>query len=386
MIFFEFAKRNVRIHWLRSFLAMLGIIIGVVTISTIGIMGNSLVLSVSDSLSTVGDTIVVSPHTGASMGMGGGITNEKITDRQVEQISRAVTPNIVIPVYSGGDRMTIGSETTAGVIYGIAPDNIPDLLEVDEGAFLRGSSGCMTGRRFADEHHLKVGSRIEVGDKGSLRVSGILKERGMGFDINPDYGIVVSDTWYAQAYDRSDFDQVIVKVRDLNTIEEVTQSIEKSLNRRDQVVNVLETKKVLETILTAFSSISTFVTAIGGISLVVAGVSIFNIMMMSVTERIREIGIMRSIGTQKRDVLKMFLYEALILGVTGSLIGGLLALAGGYAVSSLLLNTTKYIFVSSSLVQILYGMVFGIGTSLLCGIYPAWKGSNLNPIEALRHE
>jgi putative ABC transport system permease protein len=386
MIFFEFAKRNVRLHWLRSFLAVLGIIIGVVTISTIGIMGNSLVLSVSDSLSTVGDTIVVSPSTGASMGMGGGITNEKITDRQVEQIRRAVAPNIAIPVYYGGDRMTIGSETTAGVVYGIAPDNIPDLLEVEEGTFLRGSSGCMVGRRFADEHHLKVGSRIEVGDKGSLRVSGILKERGMGFDINPDYGIVVSDAWYSQAYDRSDFDQVIVKVRDLNSIEEVTQSIEKSLNRRDQVVNVLETKKVLETILTAFSSISTFVTAIGGISLIVAGVSIFNIMMMSVTERIREIGIMRSIGTQKRDVLKMFLYEALILGLVGSLAGGLLAFAGGYAVSSLLLNTTKYIFVPSSLVQVLYGMVFGIGTSLICGIYPAWKGSNLNPIEALRHD
>ena len=349
MIFFEFAKRNVRLHWLRSFLAVLGILIGVVTIATIGIIGNSLVLSVSDSLSSVGDTIVVSPSTGANMGMGGGVTNEKITDRQVEQIRRAVTPNIAIPVYYGGDRMTIGSETTAGVVYGIPPDDIPDLLEVDEGTFLRGSSGCMVGRRFADEHHLKVGSRIEVGDKGSLRVAGILKERGMGFDINPDYGIVVSDSWYSQAYDRSDFDQVIVKVRDLNTIEEVSQSIDKSLNRREDVVNVLETKKVLETILTAFSSISMFVTAIGGISLIVAGVSIFNIMMMSVTERIREIGIMRSIGTQKRDVLKMFLYEALILGLVGSIVGGILAFAAGYAVSSLLLNSTKYIFLPSSL-------------------------------------
>lgn len=386
MIFFEFAKRNVRLHWLRSFLAVLGILIGVVTIATIGIIGNSLVLSVSDSLSSVGDTIVVSPSTGANMGMGGGVTNEKITDRQLEQIRRAVTPNMAIPIYYGGDRMTIGSETTAGVVYGISPDDIPDLLEVDEGTFLRGSSGCMVGRRFADEHHLKVGSRIAVGDKGSLRVAGILKERGMGFDINPDYGIVVSDSWYSQAYDRSDFDQVIVKVRDINTIEEVSQSIDKSLNRREDVVNVLETKKVLETILTAFSSISMFVTAIGGISLIVAGVSIFNIMMMSVTERIREIGIMRSIGTQKRDVLKMFLYEALILGLVGSIIGGILAFVAGYAVSSLLLNSTKYIFLPSSLVQVLYGMVFGIATSLICGIYPAWKGSNLNPIEALRHE
>jgi putative ABC transport system permease protein len=389
MIFFEFARRNIRLHWFRSILAVLGILIGVVTISAMGILGNGIVLSISDSLSTVGDTIIVSPHAGGGGGGPGmGVSsNQLITSRQLEQIKRAVTPNTAIPVYSGGDRMKIGSKDTAGVIYGLPPDDIPLLLELREGSYIRGSSSAaLVGTKFAEENNLNVGSRISVGDKGVLRVSGILEERGMGFDINPDYGIVVSEEWYSDAYGVSDYDMVVVKVRDLDQIDAIKQSIEDSLNRRETVVNVIDTRTILETIFTAFSSISTFMTVIGGISLIVAGVSILNIMMMSVTERIKEIGVMRSIGTQRKEVRRMFLYEALILGLIGSSIGGVLALVAGYLVSSLMLQTTQYLLMPSSLVFVVYGVSFGIATSLLSGLYPAWKASNLNPIEALRHD
>jgi putative ABC transport system permease protein len=215
---------------------------------------------------------------------------------------------------------------------------------------------------------------------------GILKERGVGFDINPDYGIVVDSRWFEQAYVPSGYDLVIVKVKDLAHIEEVKAAIERQLNRRDTVVDVIDTRAILETILTTFGQISTFTTAIGGISLIVAGVSILNIMLMSVTERIKEIGVLRSIGTQRREVRRMFLYEALILGLIGSGIGGVLSLIGGYAVSIVMLQTSQYLFAPSSLVYVLYGIAFGIGTSLISGFYPAWKASNLNPIEALRHE
>jgi len=384
-LFFEFAKRNVRLHWLRSLLAIIGIIIGVTAIVSMGILGNSLVLAISDSLSTVGDSVIVTPHVGGGT-FSMGSASERITERQLEQIKRAVAPDITIPVYSGSARMKVGTKDTAGVVYGLRPDDIPVLLEVEQGSYLRGSSGAMAGARFAKENDLRVGSRITIKDKGTLRVVGILKERGMGFDINPDYGIVVEDKWYQQAYGQKDYDMVIVKVRDISRIEETKKVIEKQLNRRETVVDVIDTKAILETILDTFGRISTFTTAIGGISLIVAGVSILNIMMMSVTERIREIGVLRSIGTLRKEVMSMFLFEALILGIIGSLIGGVLSIIGGYAVSLLMLRTSEYLFVPSSMVYVLYGVAFGIGTSLLSGLYPAWKASNLNPIEALRHE
>ena len=282
--------------------------------------------------------------------------------------------------------MKIGSKDAAGVIYGLKYDDIPVLLELKEGAFPRSDISCLVGTKFAEENNINVGSRITVGDKGTLRVSGILEERGMGFDINPDYGIVVSDKWYSNAYGATDFDMVIVKVKDLAKIDDVKQAIEKQLNRRDTIVNVIDTRMILETILSTFGSITTFMTVIGGISLIVAGVSILNIMLMSVTERIKEIGVMRSIGTKRREVLKMFLYEALMLGLIGSAIAGVLSIGGGYLVSTFMLQTTKYLFVPSSLFYVVEGMAFGIGTSVVCGLYPAWKASNLNPIEALRHE
>ncbi|MCQ8893496.1 MAG: ABC transporter permease [Methanolinea sp.] len=386
-LFFEFAKRNVKIHWFRSLLAVIGIVIGVTAIVSMGILGNSLVLAISDSLSTVGDSVIVTPHTGGGMrGPAIATTKDLITDRQLEQIRRAVAPDSAIPVYSGSARMKIGTEDAFGVVYGLRPDDIPLLLEVEEGSYLRGSSGAMAGAKFARENNLRVGSRITIKDKGTLRVVGIIKERGMGFDINPDFGIVVEDKWYQQAFSQTGYDMVIVKVRDLSRIEATKEVIEKQLNRRETVVDVIDTKAILETILDTFGRISTFTTAIGGISLIVAGVSILNIMMMSVTERIKEIGILRSIGTLKKEVRSMFLFEALILGLIGSLLGGIMSIFGGYAVSLVMLQTTKYLFVPSSLVYIVYGIVFGIGTSILSGFYPAWKASNLNPIEALRHE
>jgi putative ABC transport system permease protein len=374
MIFWEIAKRNIRIHLLRSTLAMLGIVIGVVAIASMGILGNSMVLTVSDSLRTVGDSVIVTPHIGGTMrgfgGGGGGSTSLTISEQDFQQIKRVSAPNVAIPVLQ-------------------TSDDVPDFLKLQEGGYSRGNSGCLVGSTFAKDNNVKVGSRISIGtdgNKGTLRVTGIIEERGMAFDVSTDSAIVVTRDWFDSSYNRNDYDKVVVKVKNLDEIVSVKAAIEKQMNRRDTTVDVMDTRKTMETIFQAFGQITTFVSAIGGISMLVAGVSILNIMMMSVTERIKEIGIMRSIGAQRKEVMSMFLYEAVILGVVGSIIGGGLSLLGGYAISSLMLQTTKYLFVPSSMIHIVYGMSFGIVISLICGIYPAWRAANLNPIDALRHE
>ena len=396
MIFWEIAKRNIRINVLRSSLAMLGIVIGVVAIASMGILGNSLVASVADSLSSVGDNVIVTPYSGgggSGFGSAGSSESLKITDQNFQQIKRVVAPNVAIPIYQTAEHMKIGvgSDDIVAVIYGLPSENVPDLLKLQDGVYNNGNSGCLIGPTFAKDHNLKVGSRISIGtdgEKGTLRVTGIIEERGMSFDISTDSAVVVTKEWFENTYNRNaDYDEVVVKVKNGDTAGMKT-AIENQLNKRkdQKIVTVMDSKATLATIYSTFGMVTTFVTAIGGISMVVAGVSIFNVMMMSVTERIKEIGIMRSIGTQKKEVMSMFIYEAAIIGVVGSTIGGVMSGIAGYAISALVLNTTKHLFTVANALSVAEGMGFGIVICLACGFYPAWRAANLNPIDALRHE
>ncbi|MFZ1126670.1 ABC transporter permease [Methanoregula sp.] len=398
-IFWEISKRNIRIHMLRSSLAMLGIIIGVVAIGAMGILGNSMTQEISSSLSSVGDSVIVTPYSGGGgggMGGGGGASsaNLMLTDQNYQQIKRTVAPNVAIPVHSTSEHMKVcvGSDDIVATIYGLPTNDESDLLpNLQAGGYNNANSGCLVGSTFASDHNIKVGSRISIGtdgEYGTLRVTGIIAERGMSFDISTDSAIVVTQDWFENTYnDKDQYSEVVVKVTSSDTAS-VKTIIEKQLNRntREKTVSVTDSKATLATIYSTFSTVTTFVTAIGGISMLVAGVSIFNIMMMSVNERIKEIGIMRSIGTQKKEVMSMFIYEAAIIGVVGSLIGGLLCLLAGYVISALMLGTTKYLFTVSSMMSVVEGVIFGILICILCGMYPAWQAANLNPIDALRHE
>jgi putative ABC transport system permease protein len=396
MIFWEIAKRNIRLHFLRSTLAMLGIVIGVVAIASMGILGNSMVSMVSDSLSSVGDSVIVYPYTGGGGGFGGGsrsAENMKITDQQFQQIKRVVAPGIAIPVHSTSERMKVGvsKDYIVASVYGIDPQYLKDLnFELTAGSLNNANSGCLVGSTFAKDNNIKVGSRISMGtdgSKGTLRVTGIIKERGMSFDISTDNAVIATQDWFEGTYDTGKYyDEVVVKVKRDQDTANVKTIIEKQMNKRDKVVMVIDSKATLASIYETFGSITAFVTAIGGISMIVAGVSIFNIMMMSVNERIKEIGIMRSIGTQKKEVMSMFVYEAAIIGVIGSVVGGILSLLAGYAISALMLQSTKYLWTLSTASSVLGGVSFGIIVCLACGIYPAWQAANLNPIDALRHE
>jgi putative ABC transport system permease protein len=175
-------------------------------------------------------------------------------------------------------------------------------------------------------------------------------------------------------------------VREIDKIDDVKESIEKNLNGRKKTVEIMDLRGLIESINSIIGTVSLVVTGIAGISLVVAAVSIFNVMMMSVNERIREIGILKSIGVKRGEISRMFLYEAAILGFIGSLIGGVLSLLGGGVLILLVLQDISFLFAPPALLNVVWGMVVGTGVCVLSGVYPAWKAAKLSPIVALAAE
>ncbi|MDN7012452.1 ABC transporter permease [Methanoculleus sp. FWC-SCC3] len=399
-MFFSFAARNLRRHWARSALSIIGIVIGVVAIASMGVMGNSMNLLVANIITDVGDTVVVTPHTaigGTFAGDPRTVVDAAIPAREVEEIRRAANPHRAIPVLQGADEVEFGrGESGYAQIIGLAPDDIPILLTIAEGQHLRqNQAGALVGAHLAREYGIAPGSRIAIGGE-DVRVAGVLAERGMGFDINPDYAIVVPDGWYESHFGTEDsYPLVIVRVGDVDEIDTVKEAIESRINRREEVVDVSDSREMLGQYEEIYDQITIFLLGIGGIALVIAAVNILNVMYISVTERIREIGVMRGIGALRREILRMFLYEAAILGVIGSVIGGLLSTAFGYLISVVFIEVATagttfgenlMLFDQSAIGFIVFGMAFGIGTSIAAGFYPAWKASQLTPVDAMRQK
>ncbi|WP_067049302.1 ABC transporter permease [Methanofollis ethanolicus] len=389
-IYMDLAKRNVRLHFLRSLLAVIGIVIGVFAITSMGIMGSALQVAVSGDLAEKGGQLSIYP---SSSGMGVfGVSSEKklITEQQLTKIKKASGKNPVVPYRSSYVTYSTKGKESYASIYSLAPDDLPRVVELEEGVMVRGGSRALVSSSIAKEHDLRVGSRVKIGEEGhekSLLVAGILKDSGFGAGISTYNSIIVADRLYDELEGKANgYDQVLVMVRDINEIDSVKDAIEKSLNSRKKTVEIMDMRGLIESINSIIGTVSLVVTGIAGISLVVAAVSIFNVMMMSVNERIREIGILKSIGVKRGEISRMFLYEAAILGFIGSVIGGILSLLGGGVLILLVLQDISFFFSPPVLLNVVWGMLVGTGVCVLSGVYPAWKASKLSPIVALAAE
>ncbi len=375
-VFLRFAIRNLARHKLRSSLAVVGIVIGVLAISSLGIFGNSIKLSFSEAFSAVGNELVVYPRSESMI-------SEKIL-REVERAAGAGSD--VIPLRQKYVRINDVRINGRVAFYGLRCEDIPLLVDIERGrAPKRSASECLIGAKLASDHDMKVGNRIHA-ETYELRITGILKERGIGFDINPDEAVIIDMKTFERMFNISKYNYLIVRVDSIENVEKVKESIEKRLNRREEKILVRDLRRLMKTFEEAFAKISVFLLGIGAISLVVAGVSILNVMTMSVVERTKEIGIMRAIGTSRIGVMCMFLYESLLLGLAGSAIGGVLSFGGGFLILSFWMQKTSYLLAPSSILCIIFGISFGIATSVLSGLYPAWRASMLNPIDALKYE
>ncbi|MGD0080742.1 MAG: ABC transporter permease [Methanoregula sp.] len=394
-IFFELSVRSVKLNFLRSLLASIGIVIGVVAISSMGMLGTNMQLSVKDQLSSnvntimlTSDVVKVSTNPAAATAVNGIDTSE------LNDIQSSAGQNAVVPIHRTSIQFSVGDTNGRGSIYGLNPNDIPKFLTVDQGSNLKGGNDALVGATIASNFNIGVGSTIKIGQNCAtisrpvVRVAGILAARGIASDnVNADNAIIVSDDWYTNHFDDKDvYDQVNVILQDVDTINQTEATIDKKVNRNTDVIRISDASSRLSTITNTLGTITTFIMAIGGISLVVAAVSIFNVMMMSVKERVQEIGILLSIGTEKGEVRRMFLYEAIILGLIGAVVGGICSFVIGYSVVNAMIGTTTYFFRPESLIYIPYGMVIGVVVCVVSGLYPAWMASNMDPIDALRSE
>jgi putative ABC transport system permease protein len=394
-IFLDLSIRSVRLNFVRSILASIGIVIGVVAISSMGMLGANMQLSVKQQLSSDVNTIMITSDVVRTTSTAGTpVSAQGIDKSTLNDIKNAAGQNEVIPIHRTSTQFTIGSTDGRGQIYGLDPNDISKFLTIDEGDNVRGANDALVGANIATNFNMNVGSRIKIGQNNvsitrpTVRVSGILASRGFASDgVNTDNAIIVPDTWYTDQYGNKDlYDQVNVIMQNIDQINQTEASIDDKVNRRSDIIRVTDASSRLSSISSTLGTITSFILAIGSISLVVAAVSIFNVMMMSVNERVQEIGILLSIGTEKGEIRRMFLYEAFILGVIGAVVGGFASLVIGYSVVSAMIGNTAYFFMPESIMYVPYGMIIGVAVCIASGLYPAWKASNMDPIDALRSE
>lgn len=388
-IIFAMALRNVKINYLRSILAAVGITIGIISIASMGMLGTNMTGSVKDSLSSMANKLTVSPYTGK--GGGGGppgmsSSSDNLTKSQYKDILKVANKyGYAYGLHSIRDKVKKGKDSWSTNVYGIEVSTMKTILSnITEGGYPSNDNSVLIGPTFASDNNFKVGSQFTIGSRG-VKVSGIIESRGMSMDMNTDSSVVITKTMYESMYGAKDeYNQVNIVLTNIDDASTVETEIDKQMNRREQTVRVQDSSRMVSMISSSVTTITSFATLIAGISLLVAAVSIFNIMMMSVTERIREIGVLRSIGTQKKEILRMFVYEATLIGVLGALAGMILSLIMGYAFIQVMVGSTKYFFTFDSLIHLPYAMAIGLAICILSGVYPAWRGANLDPIEALR--
>ena len=370
------ARRNLTRTRARSLLAMLGIVIGVIAIAALGVFGATLQASITGSLGDIGNQLVVSPATDQGV--------DHLTERDVREIGRVSGDAAVVPVRQNVSTIDVRGERRRVTVYGM--ERPADAYQATDGRIpdpLR--SGALVGTNLAEDLDVGVGDSITVGDAQgenmeTYRVDAILESQQQFSIIDPGSAVVLP----LRDVGGEGYSQVVVTAESGEAANETAVAIRDSLNGREERVSIFELGQIVEQIGSAFEAVNLFLVGIGSISLLVAGVSILNVMLMSAIERREEIGVLRAVGYQRTDVLRIMLSEALLLGAIGGAVGTVLSLVGGLLINQALLGDPLAVFTPANLLYILAALAFGILTSLVSGLYPAWKAANERPVDALR--
>ncbi|WP_303722640.1 ABC transporter permease [Malonomonas rubra] len=392
------AVRAIRRNLMRSFLTILGIVIGVAAVITMVTLGNGATQSISDQISRMGSNILmVIP--GQRFGPGAA-SAPKFKSSDVDAIKGQIfSAKWVAPVANSQATAVFQANNWSTTVTGSNNDFFPagnwELAsgrDFSETEMRSGKAVCVMGETVREKLFGKqnpVGSKIRL-KQFSCEVIGLLKSKGqsgMGHDQD-DSIIMPLKTVQRRLTGDKDINRITVSARNSDAINTVKNQLELLLRERrnvsaneDDNFRVMDTRQITETLTGTTKILTMLLGSVAAVSLLVGGIGIMNIMLVSVTERTREIGIRLAIGALEREVLLQFLIEAVVLSSIGGLIG--LAIATGASVAIAKLIAVPYIF--SPGINLL-AFIFSAAIGVIFGFFPARRAAKLNPIDALRHE
>lgn len=392
------AFSSIMANRMRTFLTMLGIIIGIAAVIAISAIGNGGKYQVQKSLEQFGtNRLMIYLNWGSKDGID---ARDFLTDRDIEALKEIDGVEAISPLYEEWTSIRANNKKIDVVLVGANEDSeVIANVEVLRGRFINQQD--VSSRNHAivisEKDAMELFGRMEVlGEAVALtthrgpvefRVVGITKhEEGLfsGQVNNGRAQLYVPITTIMRVYNQTNYYGVNLKIQDRDKMDQISQQAIRLLSRLHNNTNkylAFNLEQTMETVNGVLGSITAILALIAGIALVVGGIGIMNIMLVTVTERTREIGIKKAIGAKTNTILLQFLTEAVIISVIGGIVGVGLGYGIGKTVSGFL-NMPPLI----STAEVLMGTLVAVAVGIIFGVYPANKAAKLDPIEALRYE